>query len=152
RAASKSSEETPLRRLAQMLVAACRRPHLLSLAPAGASGGAGPQPADGPGLAESLSLAAPSPGAGGGDGEPAVLCVVEDLLRNHQLHREPLFAGLKPSDPDAEAFLRASRLGGQGLDAGDQLWLNRHLLDAAFRQATGQACLRQLNSGLDGVL
>ena len=38
------------------------------------------------------------------------------------------------------------------LDAGDQLWLNRHLLEAAFRQATGHACFRRLNSGLDGVL
>ena len=34
----------------------------------------------------------------------------------------------------------------------DQVWLNRHLLDAAFRQATGHACFRRLNSGLDGVL
>ena len=34
----------------------------------------------------------------------------------------------------------------------DQVWLNRHLLEAAFRQATGQRCFRRLNSGLDGVL
>ena len=30
--------------------------------------------------------------------------------------------------------------------------LNRHLLEAAFRQATGRPCFRRLNSGLDGVL
>ena len=41
---------------------------------------------------------------------------------------------------------------GRVLDGDDQLWLNRHLLEAAFRQATGQACFRRLDSGLDGVL
>ena len=41
---------------------------------------------------------------------------------------------------------------GRVLDTGDQLWLNRHLLEAAFRQATGLPCFRRLNSGLDGVL
>ena len=45
-----------------------------------------------------------------------------------------------------------SSRGREVLDAGDQLWLNRHLLEAAFRQATGHACFRRLNSGLDGVL
>ena len=75
-----------------------------------------------------------------------------DVLRHHQLHREPLFAGLKPVDPDAVILLQACRHGGRVLDVGDQVWLNRHLLEAAFRQATGQACFRRLNSGLDGVL
>src|SRR5262249_44341524 len=51
-----------------------------------------------------------------------------------------------------DALLCASRLGSQALGAGDQFWLNRHLLEAAFRQATGRACFRRLNSGLDGVL
>ena len=73
-------------------------------------------------------------------------------MRHYPFHREPLFAGLRPVDPDAEALLRASRPGGRVLDGGDQLWLNRHLLEAAFRQATGQACFRRLDSGLDGVL
>ena len=81
-----------------------------------------------------------------------VLSVLWDLMRHYPFHREPLFAGLRPVDPDAEALLRASRQGGRVLDGGDQLWLNRHLLEAAFRQATGQACFRRLDSGLDGVL
>jgi hypothetical protein len=74
------------------------------------------------------------------------------VLRHYQFRLDPLFASLKPTDANAEALLRASRLGGSTLDAGDQLWLNRHLLEAAFRQATGNACFRRLNSGLDGVL
>src|SRR5262249_19627694 len=75
-----------------------------------------------------------------------------NLLCRYQLHREPLFARLKPVDPDAESLLQASLLGGRLMDPHDQLWLNRHLLEAAFRQATGRACFRRLNSGLDCVL
>jgi hypothetical protein len=73
-------------------------------------------------------------------------------LRHYQFHREPLFAGLKPVDPDAEALLYASRKGRRVLEASDQAWLNRHLLEAAFRQATGRPCFRRLDSALDGIL
>jgi predicted acylesterase/phospholipase RssA len=148
-AASRSADETPLQRVAQLLMANCGRPQLLSLAPVCAVDGKGLQPAV---AAESRAYAASSPGDNGGDGEAALMSVLWDLLRDHQFYHEPIFAGLKPSDPDAEALFRASRRHGQVLAADDQLWLNRHLLDAAFRQATGQPCLRRLNSGLDGVL
>jgi hypothetical protein len=73
-------------------------------------------------------------------------------MRHYQFRLDPLFAGLKPSDREAQVLLQASRLGGQALSEGDQLWLNRHLLEAAFRKATGRPCFRRLNSGLDGVL
>ena len=73
-------------------------------------------------------------------------------MRHYQLQREPLFAGLKPEDPEAAALVHASRSGGRVLDAGDQAWLNRHLLEAAFRQATGHPCFRRLDSVLDGIL
>jgi predicted acylesterase/phospholipase RssA len=152
REAGRSSEETPLRRLAQILVASCSRPDLLLLTNARTPGGAGLQPVAGPARGEGLPHATPSPAGSNGDGEAAVLSLLGDLLRHYQFHREPLFAGLKPRDPDAEALLHATRPGGRVPDAGDQLWLNRHLLEAAFRQATGHACLRRLNSGLDGVL
>src|SRR5262249_55187140 len=94
----------------------------------------------------------PAPGAENGDGEAVVVSILSDLLRHYQFHHEPLFVSLKPLDPDAEALLCASRIGRRDLNPDDQLWLNRHLLEAAFRQATGHACLRRLNSGLDGVL
>lgn len=152
REAGKSTEEAPLRRLAQILVSACSRPDLLLLPNVGTSGGPGFQPGAGPGLVASPPHPTPFPGAGDGDGEAVALSVLWDLLRHYHFHREPLFAGLKPLAPDAEVLLGASRPGGRALDAGDQLWLNRHLLEAAFRQATGHACFRRLNSGLDGVL
>src|SRR5262249_41400424 len=65
--------------------------------------------------------------------------------------REPLFAGVKPEDSDAETLLHAS-LGHRVLGPDDQFWLNRHLFEAAFRQATGRPCFRRLNSGLDTVI
>ena len=136
REAGKAAEETPLRRLAQVLAAARSRREPILLANGGASG----------------KLLPPPPGAGRGDGEEWLAAGLWDLLRYYQLHHEPLFAGLTPVDPDAEALLHASRVDGRILDADDQHWLNRHLLEAAFRQATGHACFRRLNSGLDAVL
>jgi hypothetical protein len=94
----------------------------------------------------------PSSEAGNGDHEELLVSRLWDLLRHYPFHREPLFAGLKPVDPDAETLLHASLLGGRDLNPDDQLWLNRHLLEAAFRQVTGHACFRRLNSGLDCVL
>jgi predicted acylesterase/phospholipase RssA len=136
RQASKSSEETPLRRLAQLLVAGGRRPDPLLL------------PSAAPAVADpSRPLS-----EGNGDREELVVSGLWDLLRHYQFHREPLFAALKPVDEDAGSLLHASFQGRRVLEPGDQLWLNRHLLESAFRQATGHACFRRLNSTLDGVL
>jgi predicted acylesterase/phospholipase RssA len=152
-AAGKCSEETPFRRLGQIMMAACSRPDLLSLTSAEGSSGAGLQPLIGPGQVGSLAPSATSrPEVGKGDGQEIVLPILWDVLRHYQLQREPLFAGLKPVDLDAEALLHASRSGGRVLEACDQAWLNRHLLEAAFRQATGHRCFRRLNSALDAIL
>ncbi len=136
REAASSGEETPLHRLARA-AGAGRRPVDVPQPP-------GP-PAPGPALS---AVAA----GGGGEGDAWLLDGLWDLLRHHRLHREPLFAHLKLTDRDAEALLRASRHAHRDPDPGDQLWLNRHLVEAAFRQATGRACFRRLNSALDGVL
>src|SRR5262249_8772693 len=81
REAGKSNEETPLRRLAQILVAACRRPEQLLLTNLGTSSRAGLQPIAGPGPGESLPHPTASPGAGTGDGDAMVLSILWDLLR-----------------------------------------------------------------------
>jgi predicted acylesterase/phospholipase RssA len=147
RHASTSSEETPLRRLAQVLVMASQQQALLLRTDTGDS-----EPAADPGQAGSLpQLSSPS-GDWNGDTEERVLAGLWNVMRRYQFQLDPLFIGLKPVDAEADALLRASRLGGRVLDANDQLWLNRHLLEAAFRQATGQPCFRRLDSGLDGVL
>jgi hypothetical protein len=86
------------------------------------------------------------------DEEDSLRSAVWHLLCHRQLQREPLFAALKPTDPDAEALLRASLSAERALDRSEQLWLNRHLLDAAFRHACGRACFRKLGRGLDCVL
>jgi predicted acylesterase/phospholipase RssA len=75
-----------------------------------------------------------------------------EVLCNHPLQLEPLFATLHPDDPEADSLLQATRYGGQTLERGDQLWLNRHLLETAVQQATHHACFRRLNSAIDGVI
>src|SRR5262249_15448245 len=95
---------------------------------------------------------ATQPETANGNGQEFVLSVLSDVLRQYQLHREPLFARLNPMDPDAEALLHAIRPGNRALETCDQAWLNRRLLEAAFRQATGHPCFRRLHSALDGVL
>jgi predicted acylesterase/phospholipase RssA len=96
-AAGKSSEETPFRRLGQIMMAACSRPDLLSLTGAEGSGGAGPQPIEGPGQVGSYTPS-PSPSSrpevDKRDGQEIVLPILWDVLRHYQLQREPLFAGL----------------------------------------------------------
>jgi predicted acylesterase/phospholipase RssA len=75
-----------------------------------------------------------------------------EVLSHHPLQREPLFAALHPEDPEADALLQAARHGGQTLERDDQLWLNRHLLETAVKQASDHACFRRLSSGMDGVI
>jgi predicted acylesterase/phospholipase RssA len=150
--ASKSPDETPLRRLAQILVVACRQPDLLLLPGGATPNGPATTPAVGTGLPGSPSQLPASSRSGIGDNEEVILSGLWNVLRHYQFRLDPLFVGLKTLEPEAQALLRASRLSGQAPSADDQLWLNRHLLQAAFRQATGCACFLRLNSGLDGVL
>src|SRR5262249_10936286 len=151
REASQSSEETPLRRLTQILVAA-GRPEQFMLTNGGTSRGMGLRPATAAGQAGHIAQLPPSSAAWNGDHEELVLSSLWKVMRHYQFQLDPHFVGLKPADADAAALLQASRLGGRILDANDQLWLNGHLLEAAFRPATGQACFRRLDSALDGVL
>ncbi len=87
-----------------------------------------------------------------GSGIDRLLERLWEVMRHYQFQHEPLFADLKPVDPTAAELLITSRLSGQSLDADGQLWLNRHLLEAAFRQVIGRPCFRRLNSGLDCVI
>lgn len=151
RDASKSSEDSPLRQLAQVLVAACRRPDQPVLTNADVSVGTS-LPAAGSGPVGGVPQL-PSPSlAWNGESEELVLSNLGNVMRQYHFQLNPLFIGLKPVDPEAAALLQVSRLGGRVLDADHQFWLNRHLLEAAFQQATGRACFRRLDSALDGVL
>jgi predicted acylesterase/phospholipase RssA len=134
--AGKSSEESPLRRLAQVLE----------------TSGTGQEAIPGAIMERASKILPPPSGAGAAKAEHPLLPGLSDVLLHCHFQREPLLGRLRPVDSEAEALLHACRSHGRTLDAGDQLWLNRHLLEAAFRQATGHACFRRLHSGLDGVL
>jgi predicted acylesterase/phospholipase RssA len=143
RQAGQSSQETPLRRLWQVLTAPAARQEPLLLT---SSTPSEPAPAPTPEMAPTGAVA-PT-----GNGEELALFHLWDVMRRYQFYLDPLFANLTPADPDADSYLRATRSGARILDIADRLWLNRHLLEAAFRQATGRPCFRRLNSGLDTVL
>jgi predicted acylesterase/phospholipase RssA len=160
--ASKSSEETPLRRLAQVLREAANSSEetpLRRLAQVlGEVSGQDPQahPSVGnlnnvPALSSPGSTTA-STTASTRDHQELVLSNLQNVMRHYQFNHEPLFARLKPVDPEAAALLHATRVEGRTLNVSDQLWLNRHLLEAGFRETTGRPCFRKLNSALDGVI
>jgi hypothetical protein len=152
RQASVSGTDTPLRRLTQLLITGGPRPDLPQLNGGASAGGGGPVPAAGAEQGQIQPYAPPARDARPGDGEAWLLSRLSHVLHHYQLDRDPLFGTLTPADADAAAALRAGQLDRRALTEEDQVWLNRHLLDAAFRQATGQTCFRRLNRGLDGVL
>jgi predicted acylesterase/phospholipase RssA len=135
RQAAQNGEETPLRRLWQVLMAPGSRPEPLLLTSSEQS--------------QSVSRALLERNSGG---EELVVSRLSEVMRKYQFYHDPLFAGLKLADPDAETLVRTGRSGKRVLNMTERVWLNRQVLEAAFRQATGRACFRRLNSGLDGVL
>jgi hypothetical protein len=118
-AAAQSSEDTPLRRLAQMMALSRR---------------------------ETAQTGDP-----GSESVDRLLEGLWEVMNHENLAREPVFARLSAPDPDVESLLAAAQQGGE-IEAGEQLWLNRQLVDAAFRQAAGKACFRSPNVCFDGVL
>lgn len=151
RDAGTSTMETPLRRVAQVLEQAGKSSeetplHLLAVAIEKTMNPPG----------QGVESEAPTPEAaertGADDHIELILSRLWEVMCHYQFQHEPTFTGLELSDTSAVALLQASRVGAQKLDTGDQVWLNRHLLEAAFRQATGQPCFRRLNSGLDMVI
>jgi hypothetical protein len=72
------------------------------------------------------------------------------VMKHENLAREPAFARLSPPDPDVQRLRDAAQ--DNEIEAGEQLWLNRQLVDAAFRQATGKPCFRSRNVCFDTVL
>ena len=134
--AGQANDDTPGRRLALALEEAVGQPGM-SQAGHGTAVGAGDSPSADAGKANHVAW---------------ILSRLWDVMRHYQFQHEPLFADLKPADAAAAEMLQSSRVGSHQLDMGGQVWLNRHLIEAAFRHTTGQPCFRRLNSGLDCVI
>lgn len=75
-----------------------------------------------------------------------------DVMSNVNLAREPAFARITSPDSDVERALEAARKTDGSIEPGEQMWLNRQLVEAAFQQATGQPCFRTPNACFDAVL
>src|SRR5262245_61151173 len=116
RQAGQATEETPLRRLTQLLAASRKKPDPFLL----------------PHLAPAKAISAPPLEPGISNLEEIAISRLGELLEHYQFYRDPHFADLKLLDPDAESLFDASRHGQRVLASADQLWLNRHLLEAAI--------------------
>jgi len=117
RQASEAGDNAPLRRLAEIIVATSRTGPLLAAKPNGSS---------------SESAVAPRPTQT--SGEELLAKNLDHVLRHHPLQHEPLFAALPLPNTEAQAlFHRANGLYDRTLELHDQLWLNRHFLEAAHR-------------------
>ena len=119
-AVAQSSEDTPLRRLAQMIA--------LPRSKAGPTARSGDERLNG------------------------LLQGLWDVMNHVNLAREPAFAHLSSPDADVELALDAARKTDSSLEPGEQLWLNRQLVEAAFQEATSQPCFRTPNACFDAVL
>src|SRR4051794_25996570 len=154
REASKSSEETPLRRLAQILGQAAKSSEetpLRQLAQVLEEVN-GLEPQGHPPVGTFNNVLPISSTASTVAQQELVLFNLQNVMSDYQFNHEPVFAHLKLVDPEAAALLHATRIEGRTLNLSDQLWLNRHLLESAFRETTDRACFRRLNSALDGVI
>jgi predicted acylesterase/phospholipase RssA len=135
RQASEASGETPLGRFVEILAHSSHRTEHGS----GQLGNSTP-------VARFLARTA-QPG-----GDQTFVAEFGELLRSYQFQHEPLFARLARGNSEVEILIQASMAGNHVLSGGDQLWLNRYLLESAVRHVTGQPCFRGLGSGVDGVL
>jgi hypothetical protein len=75
-----------------------------------------------------------------------------EVMKEENLAREPAFANLAPPDPAALPVLQAAKSRDGEIDEGALLWVNRQLVEAALRKATGKPCFRSLNVCFDSVL
>lgn len=75
-----------------------------------------------------------------------------DVMNHASLARDPAFSRLSHGDADVEILMKAAGQDERELDDGERLWLNRQLIQAAFRQVTGKPCFRSENACCDAVL
>ncbi|MGI9471453.1 MAG: patatin-like phospholipase family protein [Rubripirellula sp.] len=75
---------------------------------------------------------------------------VWSIIVHEDLYLEPAFAELANEEKAADLFHIASR--GRKLEQGDHLWLNRFLVNACYRQATGMDMLKSVQLQFDAVI
>jgi predicted acylesterase/phospholipase RssA len=106
-------------------------------------------------LAQMVELSRPGSVSGTpsvGDPVDRMLEGLSDVMNHENLAREPAFAGLELAEPDAAALRKTAQCAERELDAGEQFWLNRQLVQEAFQQAAGHACFESRQGGFDAIL
>src|SRR4051812_43389012 len=124
REASQASEETPLRRLAQILGQAAKSSEetpLRQLAQVLEEVN-GLEPQGHPPVGTFNNVLPISSTASTVAQQELVLFNLQNVMSHYQFNHEPVFAHLKLVDPEAAALLHATRIKGRTLNLSDQLW------------------------------
>ena len=82
----------------------------------------------------------------------AMLLGLREVIRSEKLYHDPVFENIELDDPSAQTVLNYVIDSRREPEVGDQLWLNRLIVDAALRQVIGKPCLRISRKTFDGIL
>ncbi|MDG2382327.1 MAG: patatin-like phospholipase family protein [Pirellulaceae bacterium] len=75
-----------------------------------------------------------------------------EIMRTDRLYRDPCFQEMQLADPGAQTLLQHVVESGRDLDLDDSLWLNRQIIESAFRKVIGRPCVRSTSQEFDGIL
>lgn len=94
-----------------------------------------------------------SPSASDGDRfANAMIRGLREVIRSEKLYHDPVFENIELDDPSAQTVLNYAMDSRREPEVGDQLWLNRLIVDAALSQVIGKPCLRINRKTFDGIL
>ncbi len=97
-------------------------------------------------------------GLGNSDAEPtgdltdSIIRGCWELIRSEKLYRDPAFAELELTDSSAQPLLNYLRTSNREPEAGDQLWINRLIIESVLQQVIGKPCIRTAQNGFESIL
>ena len=77
---------------------------------------------------------------------------LRDVIRSEKLYHDPIFENIELDDPSSQTLLNYVMDSRREPEVGDQLWLNRRIVDATLRQVIGKPCLLTSRKAFDGIL
>ena len=75
-----------------------------------------------------------------------------DVIRSERLYRDSSFENVELADATAQSLLNFVTESGREPELNDRLWLNRQIVESALRQVIGKPCLRMSRKEFDGIL
>ena len=75
-----------------------------------------------------------------------------EIIRTDRLYHESCFHDMDLADAGAQTLFNHVVESGRELDLDDAHWLNRQIMESAFRKVIGRPCLRLASQEFDGIL